>query len=116
MRVSAERMRIIRRCSCLCSVMLLSALSSLVAAGVALATYAPIAQMPLEFPALEQELSALSTDEFTAFTHPAYPAHRVRIKRTTDFCNNKAKWARAILRETVVLRALIQVVLWLHRH
>ncbi|EJD36520.1 serine carboxypeptidase [Auricularia subglabra TFB-10046 SS5] len=47
--------------------------------------------MPLDFPAPEQDLGALSADEFTSFTHPAYPAHSVRIKRAPDFCNNKAK-------------------------
>lgn len=32
-------------------------------------------------------LSALSTDEFTTLTHPAFPRHSARIKKTDGFCD-----------------------------
>lgn len=34
--------------------------------------------------------SIASRDEYTAFAHPRYPAHRVRIKQT-DFCDPTVK-------------------------
>lgn len=34
--------------------------------------------------------SIVSRDEYTAFAHPRYPAHRVRIKQT-DFCDPTVK-------------------------
>lgn len=39
------------------------------------------------FDAPEQDLGALSHDEFTAFSHPAYPKYNVRIKRIDGFCD-----------------------------
>lgn len=33
-------------------------------------------------------LSALSTDEFTTLSHPAFPKHSARIKKTDGFCDD----------------------------
>ncbi|EJD36685.1 peptidase S10, serine carboxypeptidase [Auricularia subglabra TFB-10046 SS5] len=72
--------------------MLLSTtVSTLLLAGGTLASYAPLMQMPVEFPAPEQDLHALSSVEFTTLTHPSYPAHKVRIKRNDGICDDKVK-------------------------
>ncbi|KAH7100866.1 peptidase S10, serine carboxypeptidase [Auriculariales sp. MPI-PUGE-AT-0066] len=43
------------------------------------------------FPAPEQDIRALRTDEFTTFSHPAYPKHSVRIKQLNDLCDNGSR-------------------------
>ncbi|KZV92237.1 peptidase S10, serine carboxypeptidase [Exidia glandulosa HHB12029] len=60
---------------------------ALVVVGAALSSSAQQAFFQEGFPAPEQQLSALSTEEFSTFTHASFPNHRVRIKRLEDFCD-----------------------------
>ena len=61
-------------------------------ASVALAAQVPFFQNLDNFPAPEQDLRALSSEQFTTFSHPAFPKHSVRIKRLKDLCDNKSKY------------------------
>lgn len=52
----------------------------------------PLDQMIIANPVL----STLSDEYFTYLNHPAHPAHSVRIKKTTDFCDSTVKLVRTI--------------------
>lgn len=38
-----------------------------------------------------EDLSALSTNEFTTLAHPAFPRYSIRMKKSTDFCDTTVK-------------------------
>jgi len=61
-------------------------------ASVAWAAQDPLIQNLDNFSAPEQDLSVLSSERFTTFSHPAFPKHSVRIKQLKDLCDNKSKY------------------------
>lgn len=56
-------------------------------------------------------LSALSSESFTVLTHPAFPRHSARIKKT-DFCDHTVKYVQFILIVGQEPRCLILTSLW----
>jgi len=59
---------------------------------LALGTLALGAQLPfLDLPVPEQDLSSLSSHEFTTFRHESFPKHGMRIKKVKDMCDNGSK-------------------------
>lgn len=39
-----------------------------------------------------EDLNLLSADSFTSLTHPAFPKHSARIKKSTDFCDGTVRY------------------------
>lgn len=46
----------------------------------------PLNEGPVPYKLEDAQLSSLQFDKFTVVSHPRYPGHRVRIKKT-DFCD-----------------------------
>ena len=38
-----------------------------------------------------EDLNLLSADSFTTLTHPVFPKHSIRIKKSSDFCDGTVK-------------------------
>ncbi|EJU04579.1 serine carboxypeptidase [Dacryopinax primogenitus] len=54
---------------------------------------APVSPLQ-DFPAPEQSLSALSSEEYTTLTHTQFPGYAVRIRQTTGWCDpNVRSWS-----------------------
>ncbi|KAH7101286.1 serine carboxypeptidase [Auriculariales sp. MPI-PUGE-AT-0066] len=62
-------------------------LLALAAPLAVMAQQAFFASPVVDLPVPEQDLHALSETEFTTFMHPSYPKHRVRVKKTTGWCD-----------------------------
>jgi len=76
-------------------------LLSLLSAALAGVAAVQAAQLPVHpashivdhenFPAPESSLSALGAEEWTHFSHPAFPGYGARVKRAKDFCDPDVK-------------------------
>jgi len=87
-------------------------------ASVSWAAQVPFIQNLDSFPAPEQDLRALSIEQFTAFSHPAFPKHSVRIKQLKDLCDNKSKYVYLHswdVHSSSNARIFVQVVLGVHQ-